>query len=189
MSLSSSEPDLNIRDVFRRAFGEPDSAYETSQMRLFTMVHRAYNVVSTVNEDFLRPYNLTGAKLRMLAWLKACDKIGYNDGLLPSQLSRFQNVSPNTTSSLLHGLQKQGLIRRVKHPTDNRKYIITITDAGREVIDEVGPRYFQFMKSVSGGLSSEENQILITLLNKLTNNLLEATNSPLCQEEHTSEAP
>ncbi len=173
---SESDPHPNIRDVFKRAFG--DESFDESPMRLFAHVHKTYNILNTVNEDFLRPYNLTSAKFRILMWLLACDKIGYNDGLLPSQLSRFQGVSPNTTTSLLHGLEEQKLVHRVKHPTDNRKHIITITDEGRKVIDEVGPRYMEFTRRLSEGLSTEENQILVTLLNKLSHGILDVCEMP-----------
>lgn len=175
------EPDPHIREVFQRAFG--DTSFDESPMKLFAHVHKTYNIMSAATEDFLRPYNLTSAKFRMLTWLLACDKIGFNDGLLPSQLSRFQGVSPNTTSSLLAGLEEQELIQRVKHPTDNRKQIITITDEGRKLIHEVGPRYVQFMDALSSALSQEERQILMTLLNKMAHAILDVTESPDCKEQ------
>src|SRR5579859_2589273 len=103
----------------------PDPAVSEVLWRMGYTIH----MMSSATDDFLKPYNLTGAKFRLLLWLFACEKSDFQDGLLPSQLSKIQGITPNTVSSLLDGLQEQGLIERVRHPSDHRKRIVTITEA------------------------------------------------------------
>ncbi len=187
MHPHETDKGLAYREIFRAAFG--DLRDDESIMSLIRNVHHAYHVMDSAHEEYLKPFALTGAKLRMLTWLLACDKVGYADGLLPSQLSRFQNVSPNTVSSLLAGLEDQRWIERTKHPTDNRKQIITITDSGRTLLQSVFPKYKQFIDSTMIGLSREEREILVTLLNKLTQSMQDALQTTTVDGEVTKEMP
>ena len=151
---------------------------DMSIMNVLRQLHRADHVLSTAYDEFLKPYNLTSAKYRLLSWLMACDKVGFSDGLLPSQLSFVQAISPNTVTVLLHGLQEQGLIARARHPVDHRKQIITITESGRELLKRLLPVYFDFMQSSLAGLTVEERVTLANLLGKLVDSIEQ---SPLSQ--------
>jgi DNA-binding MarR family transcriptional regulator len=145
----------------------PEPAVINVMWRLGYTMH----LMMAASDDFLKPYNLTSAKFRLLMWLLACEKAGFSDGLLPSQLSHFQGISPNTVSALLDGLQEQGLIQRVRHPTDHRKRIITITDAGRQRLESIGAAYKNFAEATIAGLSPDERQMLTGLLDKLVDSI------------------
>ncbi len=166
-----------MRRIFSQAFGSGthDPAAIPESMDLVRNVHKAHHVLDAAHDEYLKPYNLTTAKFRLLMWLLACEKVGYDDGLLPSELSRFQGISPNTVSSLLSGLQEQGLIQRAKHSTDHRKQIITISDAGRDLFNQISTRYLDYMHATLSGLSHEEREILITLLKKMVVSIQSAT--------------
>ena len=59
---------------------------------------------------------------------------GKSLGLPPSYLSRCQDVTKNTISVLLRGLEDQGWIERTLDPDDRRVFRIRLTPAGRELI-------------------------------------------------------
>jgi len=182
--LDPDQPDWDIkkhhRQVFMAAFGDftKDWPELSVSIELMRNVHKTYHVLDAAQEEYLKPYNLTAAKFRLLVWLIACDKIGYADGLMPSQLSRFQGVSPNTVSALLSGAQEQGLIERVRHPTDHRKQIITITQTGRDLISQINASYATHLQNMFADLTHEECEILITLLHKLTHSIQSAVPHP-----------
>jgi DNA-binding MarR family transcriptional regulator len=145
----------------------PDPAVIDILWRMGYTMH----LLKSAIDDFLKPYNLTGAKFRLLMWLLACEKAEFSDGLLPSQLSHFQGISPNTVSALLDGLEVQGLIRRARHPLDHRKRIVTMTEIGRERLEHIGTAYKHFAEAAISELSSDERQQLTDLLDKLADSI------------------
>jgi DNA-binding MarR family transcriptional regulator len=53
----------------------------------------------------------------------------------PSALAAAENVQPQSMTRALATLTERGLVAREPHPTDGRQTVITITDAGREVLE------------------------------------------------------
>jgi DNA-binding MarR family transcriptional regulator len=51
-----------------------------------------------------------------------------------SDLAAAERVRPQSMAAILAGIDQHGLIRRTPDPHDGRRQLITLTDAGREVI-------------------------------------------------------
>ena len=162
-SIPIEEIRARYRDMLRRAFGDVDD----SSIELFGNLMRAQHLISSVMERHMSQYDLSRAKLGLLMWLNTLDKDGAESGLLPSQLSKMQGVMPNTVSSLLNSLREQGLIEQLRHPQDRRKRIICITQAGRDLLAEVGPHYHGFVRELFAGLTDDEKKDLIALMHKM----------------------
>jgi DNA-binding MarR family transcriptional regulator len=54
----------------------------------------------------------------------------------PSALAAAENVQPQSMTRALATLVERGLVAREPHPSDRRQTVISITDAGRAVLDE-----------------------------------------------------
>ncbi|WP_043724156.1 MarR family winged helix-turn-helix transcriptional regulator [Kutzneria sp. 744] len=54
----------------------------------------------------------------------------------PSALAAAENVQPQTMTRALATLVERGLVAREPHPTDGRQTVVSITDAGRVVLEE-----------------------------------------------------
>ncbi len=54
----------------------------------------------------------------------------------PSALAAAENVQPQSMTRALATLTERGLIVREPHPTDGRQTVVSITDAGRVVLEE-----------------------------------------------------
>jgi DNA-binding MarR family transcriptional regulator len=157
---------------FRAMLERSGAHIDMSAMELFRNVMISYHVLSCLTERRAGRHNLSTAKLRILFWLKMRAEDGAEGGgLLPSELSRFQGVTPNTMSSLLNSLREAGLIEQINHPQDRRKRIVKITPKALELLREVGPDYHNYVAELFSDLSEEERQILITLLRKLSQSL------------------
>ncbi len=160
----TADAEARFRAMFERSFGKTD----TSAFELFRSLMKSYHILNSATERHIAKHDLSTAKMRILFWLKMRAEEGIDGGgLLPSELSRFQGVAPNTMSSLLTSLREAGLIEQVSHPADRRKHVIKITLAGLDLIQKVGPEHQQYIRDLFSGLSEEECQILITLLHKL----------------------
>jgi len=77
---------------------------------------------------------LSHARMRLLTHLVMGKLQGNDSGLLPSELSRFLGISRNTVSTLLNGLEAQGLIERHLHPDDRRQWLVRVTPEGEALI-------------------------------------------------------
>jgi DNA-binding MarR family transcriptional regulator len=92
----------------------------------------------------------------------------------PTYLSRCQSVSKNTISSLIGGLEEQGLVERELDRTDKRVFRIHLTDAGRQAVEETAPEHVAYLNALAGGLSGDERVQLVRLLEKLHGSLLKS---------------
>jgi DNA-binding MarR family transcriptional regulator len=161
---SPIEFDARFRAMLEHSYGP----VEMSALKLWRCMAMAHGLLSGALEKRMAQFNLSTSKLRVLLWLKMrADEGTDGGGLLPSELSRFHGVTPNTMSSLLTSMRESGLIEQIDHPKDRRKHIIKITQAGEEKLHEVGPAYKRNVEELFAGLSEEERQILITLLQKV----------------------
>ena len=103
--------------------------------------------------------------------LSAEERCGRGAGISPTHLSQRQNVSKNTISVLLRGLEEQGLIERTLVPDDRRAFQIRLTDAGRTLVETTAPAHIAFLNAVAAGLTADESAQLIELLQKLHRSL------------------
>jgi DNA-binding MarR family transcriptional regulator len=158
-----------IESAYRRLGerGDLNKVPRAGTARLLHDIHRAHHVIGGSHAEFLKPYNLTEAKFRLLMWLLMADSLDHPDGVLPSELSEFQGISRNTVSALLKSLNAQGLIERKHHPDDRRQVIITITDHGRALMEKIGSEYLAFVDSTLDTLTEDERRQLSCLLEKL----------------------
>ena len=165
-----------IESAFRRLFESGELSHppfpRSPTARVLRDIHHAHNAIAGSNSEFLKPYNLTEAKFRLLMWLVIADRIGYPDGMRPSELSEFQGISRNTVSAMLKTLEAQGLIRRQDHPADRRQQIITISDDGRKLLSRAGEDYLAFVEASLDTLTEDEREQLSVLLEKLSRSIV-----------------
>jgi len=76
-------------------------------------------------------------------------------------------LSSSGTTKRLDRLEQAGLIRRDPDPDDRRGTLITLTAAGRELIDSVTEAHLANERRLLSGLSETEQRRLADLLRKL----------------------
>jgi len=148
----------------------------TEDMRVLELFHRLKVVSHLLNHlvgEHRKDIRLSHARMRLLIRLAVSDRLGNDQGLPPSELSRFLGVSRNTVSALLNGLEEQRLIERHLHPTDRRQFLIRITPAGHDLVCARAPEFGAFVASLFEVLSPEERATLLALLDKLYESMLD----------------
>ncbi len=143
----------------------------TSGLDLLRQLHMVTNAVDAAADERLRDSNLSGPRWVLLLRLLADERCGCRDGISPTYLSRHQQVSKNTISVLLRGLEEQGLVDRTLVPDDRRACRIRLTDAGRNLIETTAPEHIAFLNGLTAGLTAEESRQLAALLDKLYRSL------------------
>jgi MarR family 2-MHQ and catechol resistance regulon transcriptional repressor len=83
--------------------------------------------------------------------------------------SEMQVTSSNVTF-LVDGLEKEGLVHRVAHPTDRRTVYVELTPQGETFADLIVPAMARFMGAMLGGFDEEERRTFIDLLSRFRQN-------------------
>jgi MarR family transcriptional regulator, organic hydroperoxide resistance regulator len=76
-------------------------------------------------------------------------------------------VSKGTLTGIVTTLETKGLIMRSSHPDDGRLVLVTLTRAGRNIIERLFPRFNRHEAAVAHGLTSPEQLELARLLRKM----------------------
>jgi DNA-binding MarR family transcriptional regulator len=129
--------------------------------------------------------DLSGPRMGILMRLLAEEEMGNHQGIRPTRLSHYQNVKKNTVSSLLSGLEEQGLVERTIDAEDKRGFNIRITPAGRERIITSMPERVRLINELTAVLTGAEKQHMITLLDKLRHSIIISHHGSHCHPGET----
>jgi DNA-binding MarR family transcriptional regulator len=101
------------------------------------------------------PGELTFPEVAALARLQR------NGPATSAELSRIEQISPQSMGATLAGLQERGLVSRSADPDDGRRVVMSVTDAGRQMIDRRRDvRVEQIAAALEGFTSTELQRML-----------------------------
>ena len=67
-----------------------------------------------------------------LSQLSVLTVIGRDGPMTPTELAQRESVQPPSMTRIITSLIEAGLAQRLRHPTDGRQALISLTDRGRE---------------------------------------------------------
>ncbi|MCK5069450.1 MAG: MarR family transcriptional regulator [Desulfocapsa sp.] len=120
-------------------------------------------------ERALKPYGIT---LEQFVLLK---NISENDGLSQNQLCEIVEKSPANVTRILDRLEKKSFIKRKQNPADRRSTLVVITDQGMEMADKVHTLFESFSEHLTKGISSQEQDNFMNILDIIRGNLDQLT--------------
>ena len=92
-----------------------------------------------------------------------------------SELARYDRISPQSMGVTVAALEDRGLIERRRDPDDGRRIVLSVTEAGRQLIhDKRGARTGQIAAALSDGFSGDELtrlKAVVPLLERLAEKL------------------
>lgn len=174
-SLTSAqrlERSKKIDEFVRKKIVEISGIDNVRGIQLSNVIRRVANLFDAIVNQHIDEEGVTGPRMGILIRLYGSEVLHEKGGVTPTMLSHMQNVTKNTISSLVKGLEDQGLIRRENDPVDRRIYRLYLTDAGREYIVKIAPKQIMFLNSLVSEMAPAEIDQLIELLTKLQNSLL-----------------
>ena len=82
----------------------------------------------------------------------------------PSALARLEQISPQSMGATLATLESRGLIERHSDPDDGRRSVMSVTEAGRQVLgDRRNARTEQLARALSAGFTQAELEQLMAV--------------------------
>ena len=81
-----------------------------------------------------------------------------------AQLATECDLAKGTLTGMLTTLEKRELVERTRSETDGRRVLVSATEAGTSMIDELFPRFNALEVDLTNGLSNDEQKELSRLL-------------------------
>jgi DNA-binding MarR family transcriptional regulator len=116
-------------------------------------------------EEQLKPLGITAAQLKLLAALVK------EPGSSGAHLSRYCEVTPQTTHALLAAVEKRGWVARTQHPENARVLLTTLTPQGRRIFTRARVIAIKLQSQMLRTFSADEIRHLESLLAQLIANL------------------
>lgn len=161
------DPVERMRSHVRAHVAEVAGKTDTSGLELVILIRMVENLLESLGAPSTGNVDLSGPRWSLLLRLMGEEHKGNENGVTPTYLSRCQNVSKNTMSSLLRGLEEQGLVQRSLDPVDHRLFRMQLTPAGRDLVKSSAVGYLDKLNQLVSNLSMEERETLSELLSKL----------------------
>ena len=111
-------------------------------------------------------YSLTPEELAII------HQLWQADGQTQSQLASSTIRERTTTTRILDGLVRKGMVERRGHPDDRRKVCAWLTKKGLQLRDRLLPVALQMAKHGTAGLSAKDIETTMRTLSHIQNNLL-----------------
>lgn len=95
------------------------------------------------------------------------------EALSQTDLSARLGMRKAAVGTLIDGLEGKGLVDRTRSREDRRLQLVSITDAGERVVDEVDHMGEELGTGLRRGISREERAQLVSILLRIRQNLCE----------------
>jgi len=93
------------------------------------------------------------------------------DGLAPSEIADATVRDRTTITRFLDGMERKGLLTRKTDPNDRRRSQVVLSGKGRAMEAALVPIAQQLISEAHDGLSDDEQQQLVVLMRKMSQNL------------------
>lgn len=132
------------------------------------LLGRLQEAALVIARDKLNPlfaeHGLQPGEFDVLATLR---RSGAPYSLTPTALYNTAMISSGSMTNRIERLEKAGLVSRNAHPTDGRGSLVTLTDAGLLLIEDMIGAHVNNQKTILRTLSKTEQTQLSALLQKL----------------------
>ena len=137
------------------------------QRQLLRLIHRASGAGRQMRRllaEYAEPLGVSDGEL-LVVWL-VCEQDSL--GMVQGDLAASVGASPAQMSGLVERLRKRGLIDMHRSAVDRRRQVWRATALGRELLVSALPLLAQLAAQVEQSLSTDEQEAVLVLCDKLT---------------------
>ncbi|BAM46466.1 MAG: MarR family transcriptional regulator [Amphibacillus sp.] len=130
-------------------------------LKLFVVLSKAYRSVADRVAADIRKSGLNTTEFGVLELL-------YHSGDQPLQkIGDKILLASGSITYVVDKLEKKQYLKRTQCAEDRRITFASITDKGKELLNEIFPTHWEQIENITAGLSEEEKLVAIELLKKL----------------------
>ena len=125
---------------------------------------RTYQAFAAYSEAHFRQFILTSSQFDVVATL------GNTNGMSMSDIGEKTLITKGTLTGVIDRLIKKDLVMRENPPGDRRSVVVSLTDKGQQVFEQVFPAHIAYLKTQFENLEPSELELLRILLSRLRQN-------------------
>jgi len=130
-------------------------------LKLFVVLNRA---LQSIEKQVIKDIKNHGLNLSEFAVLELL----YNKGDQPIQkIGEKVLLASSSMTYVVDKLEKKEYLKRRACPNDRRVTYATLTEKGKQLMDDIFPEHEKAIDHIMGGLNSEEKESMIDQLKKL----------------------
>lgn len=130
-------------------------------MRIWIQLLRSFNKIRAKELKYIQGFDLTMMQFQVLEVL-------YHRGELNiGAITNLTMSTPGNITVVVKNLKKEGFIISTKDKNDKRTSILTISDKGKKVIEELFPNHAKNFEEYFEVFSKNEKETMYSLLRKL----------------------
>ena len=129
-------------------------------MAVYISMSRVINTLRRENNKLILKHNLTLGQFAVMEALYSKGRLSTGE-VMEKILSTSGNIPV-----IVKNLEKDGFITRKQDESDKRRFILDLTDKGKNLMDEIVPENFKFMDELISLWDDEDKKELIILMNK-----------------------
>lgn len=134
---------------------------EEPHWKLYALISGIYQKSRRLSEKTLKPLRITFPQFGALL------RLSFQDNITQKELSEIMDTDTTTIMVICDSLEKKGLLKRMKDPSDRRVNRLVLTEKGNDIVSKAYPliikRYEFFVESIS----KEELEAITPILEKL----------------------
>ncbi len=131
-----------------------------------------YDAARLMGKNFerrARPYGVTRAQWRVMAWLSARPE------LRQSQLAELADLTPIAIARLIDRMETEGLLTRHPDPQDRRAWQLKLTARARARMESMRDVAQSLREDALADFNEQEREVLLTALRRIRANLYRKT--------------
>lgn len=129
-------------------------------MAVYISMSRVINTLRRENNKLILKHDLTLGQFAVMEALYSKGRLSTGE-VMEKILSTSGNIPV-----IVKNLEKDGFITRKQDEDDKRRFILDLTDKGKDLMDEIVPENLKFMDELISLWDDDEKEELIILMNK-----------------------
>ena len=129
-------------------------------MAVYISMSRVINTLRRENNKLILKHNLTLGQFAVMEALYSKGRLSTGE-VMEKILSTSGNIPV-----IVKNLEKDGFITRKQDESDKRRFILNLTDKGKDLMDEIVPENLKFMDELISLWDDDDKEELIILMNK-----------------------
>lgn len=152
-------------DLIIEAWRTEQPELDVTPLGVFSRVTRVAKHLDRIRRSVFQAHDLDVWAFEVLATLR---RAGKPYRLSPSELINQTMVTSGAMTNRIHRLVQRGLVTRTPDSDDGRRAVVTLTPAGRQLVDRALADLLVEEERILGGLGSRERSDLQGLLRTLS---------------------
>ncbi len=154
-----------MTQALTQSLSPPDPQQRPTEA-VFRALVRTCGLMRHTMHPFFARFGISGSQWGVLLVLHRAEAEG-SQALRLTDISDRLLIRPPSVTGVVERLTRMGLVGRAASAADQRAKPVALTAAGHELVQRVVDNHGEYVKTILGALSPQEQQQLLALLDRL----------------------